>query len=50
MTVPVPGPYDLHISHAPDADLDGTFTCFDHDEQEMIQVNGWLMEEYEEVV
>ena len=36
------GGYDLHVSHKPDADLDGTVWCFDHAEQEMIIVNGWL--------
>lgn len=34
--------FDLHISAHPDADLDGTFLAFDHDEQEMIKINGWL--------
>ena len=33
---------DLHISHQPDADLDGRFLAFCHDEQEVIYVNGWL--------
>lgn len=33
---------DLHISHRPDADLDGRFLAFCHDEQEMLYVNGWL--------
>lgn len=41
------GPYSLHLSHDPEADLDGTFLAFDHDEQEMIRVNGWLIESYE---
>lgn len=43
------GGYCLHISHAPDADLDGIFRAFCHDEQEMIRINGWLMANYEEV-
>jgi len=43
------GPYSLHFSHAPEADLDGTFKAFCHDEQEMIRINGWLMEDYERV-
>lgn len=33
---------DLHISYMPDADLDGRFLAFCHDEQEVIYVNGWL--------
>lgn len=36
------GGFDLHISVHPDADLDDTFLAFDHDEQEMIKINGWL--------
>ena len=43
------GTYDLHISHAPDADLDDRFAAFCHDEQEMIYINGWLIESYEDV-
>tara|TARA_R110000822_G_C15013665_1_gene462280 strand:+ start:59 stop:250 length:192 start_codon:yes stop_codon:yes gene_type:complete len=35
------GAYDLHISVAPDTDLDDKFHAFCHDEQEMIWVNGW---------
>jgi hypothetical protein len=37
------GGYDLHISVDPDADLDGEFIAFCHDEQEMITVNGWMV-------
>ena len=33
---------DLHISVAPDTDLDGDIHAFCHDEQEMIIVHGWL--------
>lgn len=33
---------DLHISYMPDADLDGRFLAFCHDEQEVIYINGWL--------
>ena len=36
------GGYELHISHKPDADLDDTVWCFDHAEQEMLIVSGWL--------
>ena len=43
------GQYDLHISHAPNADLDGTFMAFCHDEQEMIRINGWQMTDYERI-
>ena len=32
---------DIHISVAPDADLDDVITAFCHDEQEMIRINGW---------
>lgn len=38
--------HSLHISHAPDADLDGAFWAFCHDMQEMIRINGWLTEAY----
>ena len=34
--------HQLDISVAPGADLDGTFTAWCHDEDEMIRVNGWL--------
>lgn len=36
------GVYDIHISVEPDTDMDSTFLAFDHDEQEMIRLNGWL--------
>lgn len=32
---------DLHISIKPGTDTDDTFEAFDHDEQEMIRINGW---------
>jgi hypothetical protein len=38
---------ELHISHDPEADLDGTFMAFCHDTQELLQIDGWLMEHYE---
>lgn len=40
------GYYSLHVSHNPDADLDDTFAAFCHDTQEMMRINGWLIEEY----
>lgn len=43
------GTTDLHISHAPDADLGDTFAAFCHDEQEMIRVNGWQISSYERI-
>ena len=33
---------DLHVSIAPEADLDDTVWAFCHDEGEMIKLNGWL--------
>ena len=33
---------DLHVSIAPDADLDDTLLAYCHDEGEMIKLNGWL--------
>lgn len=36
--------YDLHVSIDPDGDLDGVVIAFDHDEQEMIHINGWMFE------
>ena len=44
------GAQELHISHSPDADLDGTFFVFCHDEQEMLRVNGWQISSYERIV
>ncbi len=41
------GEQELHISHAPDADLNGTFRAFCHDEQEMLSVSGWQISSYE---
>ncbi len=41
------GDYNLHVSHAKDADLEGTFKAFCHDEQEMLYINGWNIEEYD---
>ena len=41
------GGYDLHVSIKPDADLDGRFQAFCHDEQEIIAINGWLIESIE---
>lgn len=40
------GLYSLHISHPMDADLDGSFRAFCHDEQEMLTISGWLMSDY----
>ncbi len=35
------GEHDLHVSVDPDADLDGRFRAFCHDEQKMIIISGW---------
>ena len=43
------GMYNLHISHAPGADIDGAFAAFCHDDQEMIRINGWLIERYDRI-
>jgi hypothetical protein len=42
------GEVDLHVSVAPDSDLDALVTVFCHDEQEMLTVNGWQLD-WEEV-
>lgn len=34
--------YDLHVSVAPETDLDGTFAAFCHDWQSMIRIHGCL--------
>ena len=34
--------YDLHISVAPNTDMDGYFMAFCHDDQEMVRLTGWL--------
>jgi hypothetical protein len=39
----------LHISVAPETDLDGEFMAFCHAEQEMIRVSGWLIDDFTEV-
>ena len=41
------GMHDLHVSYPRDTDTDDTFQAFCHDEQEMIKINGWLIEEIE---
>lgn len=41
------GFYSLHISHDPDADLDGRFKAFCHDTQEGLYINGWMIDHYE---
>jgi len=41
------GEYDLHVSYDPDTDIDGAFHAFCHDEQEMIAINGWLIDDIE---
>ena len=33
---------DFYLLVMPDADLDGTFTAWDDDGDELIRVNGWL--------
>lgn len=43
------GMWDAHISHHPDADLDGRFLAFDHDAQELVRITGWLMRDYERI-
>jgi hypothetical protein len=39
----------LHVSVDPLVDLDGEFMAFCHDEQEMIRVSGWLIDDFTEV-
>ena len=34
--------HELDVSVPPGTDLDDSFVAFDHDEQELIKVNGWL--------
>ena len=41
--------FDMHISHSPGADLDDEFWAFNHDEQEMVRVRGWLVSSYERI-
>jgi hypothetical protein len=35
------GASDIHVSVEPDADIDGMFRAFSHDDQEMIVISGW---------
>ena len=44
------GFYDLHFSVAPETDLNDTFTAFCHDEQELLKINGWNLENIEEIL
>lgn len=41
------GMSDLHISHPPDADLDGAFAAYCHYTGETLRINGWQMSHYE---
>ena len=41
------GFHSLHVSYSPDAEIDDAFMAFCHDDQEMIRVNGWLIESLE---
>lgn len=34
--------FDLHVSVPPNTDFDGIFSAFCHDEQEMIDISGWM--------
>ena len=34
--------HELDVSVPPDTDLDDSFVAFDHDEQQLIRVSGWL--------
>lgn len=34
--------HEIHVSVPPGTDLDTSYLAFNHDEQEMIRVNGWL--------
>lgn len=43
------GNYQLHVSTSPDAEIDGTFKAFCHAEQEMISINGWLIDSIEQI-
>lgn len=38
---------ELHVSYPPGVDLEGRFRAFCHDEQEMIMLNGWMIESIE---
>jgi len=38
------GALELHVSVAPGADLDGEVRAFCHDTQEMVTLNGWMVE------
>tara|TARA_R100001530_G_scaffold75930_2_gene53279 strand:- start:685 stop:855 length:171 start_codon:yes stop_codon:yes gene_type:complete len=43
------GGSNLHISCPPDTNLDNHFVAFCHDEQEIIAICGWLIDELEEI-
>lgn len=44
------GPYSLDVTVADDADLDSTFDATCNDTGERLRINGWLIEDAEEVV
>ena len=41
------GNYQLHVSTSPETEMQGTFKAFCHSEQEMISINGWLIDSIE---
>jgi len=43
------GGHCLHVSAPPKSDFDGVFTAFCHDEQEIITIHGWLIDDYWEI-
>jgi hypothetical protein len=45
----VMGPYDLDVTVADDVDLDGRFAAVCNDTGEKLLVNGWLIEDSEEL-
>jgi hypothetical protein len=43
------GPYSLEVEVADDVDLDGRFAARDLDEGDVIYINGWLIDNVEEI-
>ena len=43
------GEYELYVGVQPDIDMDGTFSAYCHDEKENILINGWMIDQIQQV-
>jgi len=41
--------YELYVSVKPDIDMDGTFLAYCHEEKENILINGWMIDQIQQI-